>query len=389
MSCWFSVGWQSGGHREQRGEAPAGPWSAPRCHALLASDCPVDLSPRGRVRRPGRGRPSKMCWLLGPLENPFLASSRQPCPALGHPGVVVTAKRSAMETPVQPRAAWRAGQLLSAGTVQFPSALLPFPLVSCCAWPGLALDSEALLLQGDPRARSPFSRQEAAQLALTPRFRLPPSSPLFLPKVRPCGPSWRPGTPGSEHLSWPGASLCKQRSVCIPGLVRALPASGASLPLWFQACLGAENRNQPCVFQAARLLRSSCLSPEIPCFRSPPAPFREEGTCSPQAGFLSLPMKGKFLGRSLAPFAVALSLWSRDPLPPQSRSCLMSEHRSWGPCRGLLPPDCGQDHPGKSFLNSNSRSQPWGNCCPEGAGRRLGFPLWGWCWGPAGRKAIH
>ena len=196
MSRWFSVGWQPGRHREQRGKAPAGPRSAPRRHALLASDCPVDLSPRGRVRRPGRGRPSKMCWLLGPLENPFLASSQQPCPVPGHPGVVVTAKPSAMETIVQPRAAWRAGQLLSAGSVQLRSALLPFPLVSCCAWPGLPLDSEALLLQGDPRARSPFSRQEAAQLALTPRFWLPPSSPCSSRRCVPVGPAGGRGLPG-------------------------------------------------------------------------------------------------------------------------------------------------------------------------------------------------
>lgn len=38
----------------------------------------------------------------------------------------------------------------------------PIPLLFCCAWRGLALDSEALLLQGDLQARSLFSCQEAS-----------------------------------------------------------------------------------------------------------------------------------------------------------------------------------------------------------------------------------
>ena len=56
---------------------------------------------KAQAERVGRGRPSKMCWLRGPRGNPLLASSRQRCPALGHPGAVVTAKPSAMETIVQ------------------------------------------------------------------------------------------------------------------------------------------------------------------------------------------------------------------------------------------------------------------------------------------------
>ena len=274
----------------------------------------------------------------------------------------------------------RAAALSWVGAASICPPPIPLGILLCLAWAAFGLRSASFA--GRPASSLPLFAPRGSPAGSHAPILAAAIQPLLLPKVRPRGPSWRPGTPGSGHLSWPGASLCKH-SVCIPGLVRALPASGASL--WFQAFLGAENRNQPCVFQAARLLRNSCLSPEIPCSRSPPAPFREEGTCSPQAGFLSLLMKGKFLGKIFGPIRSGPSLWSRDPLPPQSRSCLMSERRSWGPCRGLLPPDCGQDHPGKSFLNSDSRSQPWGNCCPEGAARRSGIPSVGLLLG-AGRK---
>lgn len=108
-----------------------------------------------------------------------------------------------------------------------------------------------------------------------------------------------------------------------PARARPGPASGASLLPWFQAFLGAENRNQPCVFQAARLLRNSCLSLGTETAFCPPlAPFRERDSCCLRAGFLVFLTSEKVLGTSFCPLCSHHPFRHR-PLPqPNAPSCL-------------------------------------------------------------------
>lgn len=58
------------------------------------------------------------------------------------------------------------------------------------------------------------------------------------------------------------------------------------------------------------------------------------------------------------------------------------------PQDGLLALDCGQNHSGKSFLNSHSSLQPWSPCCSKGVVGFSGAPLCGQCWQRDRSKAL-
>ena len=104
------------------------------------------------------------------------------------------------------------------------------------------------------------------------------------------------GTPCGGHPSWPRPSLFEQRRVC----TQACP--GPPSPLGLQAFLGAEDRNQPCVFQAARLLRNSRLSPETPS-PTQPRPLSEKRIPAPlPASFLFSSEEGEGSGEGLQPY---------------------------------------------------------------------------------------
>lgn len=182
-------------------------------------------------RRPGCSWPSKMCWMLGALENQRLTSSQQHCPGPGHPEVVVTAKPSAMETIVQPQEQ-EAGQPPSARCLAaFPSRALVMLL--CLARPRFGLRSAAFA--GRPASSLPLSMPRGRHSWHTrPLFRLLPSSSLCLLKIVSSGAQLvesgrRQGTPGNGHRAGPGF-LCQPRSVCIPGPARVLPARPVGPP---------------------------------------------------------------------------------------------------------------------------------------------------------------
>lgn len=141
-----------------------------------------------------------MCWLLGPLENPSLASSRQRCPVPGQPEVVVTAKLGAMETVVQPpeRAAGEPGSCCQLGQciLGLPSSRTP-----CCPVVlglGSLWTRKLSFLQGDPRARSPLSCQETPCWPLVPAATFQPPFPLKAAS------SWAQLAEGVRR--WPGCS---------------------------------------------------------------------------------------------------------------------------------------------------------------------------------------
>lgn len=165
-------------------------------------------------------------------------------------------------------------------------------MLLCLAWARFGRRSAAFA--GRPASSLPLSMPRGRPSGHTcPLFRQLPSSSLGLLKIvslgaQLVGSGGQQGTPVNGRRAGPGF-LCQQHSVCAPRPRQGSPgpASGASLLLWFQAFLGAENRNQPCVFQAARLLRNSCLSLRTETAFCPPlAPFREGDTCRFQGGFL-------------------------------------------------------------------------------------------------------
>lgn len=226
-----------------------------------------------------------MCWMLGALENQRLTSSQQHCPSPGHPELVVTAKPSAMETIVQPQEQ-EAGQPPSARCLCAP---LPCPCYAVVLGVGSLWTQKRCFCWEACKLAPPFHAKRPAQRAHVPPV---PAAAFQLPGPPedsvPGSAGGRQGTPVNGRRAGPGF-LCQQHSVCAPRPRQGSPgpASGASLLLWFQAFLGAENRNQPCVFQAARLLRNSCLSLRTETAFCPPlAPFREGDTCRFQGGFL-------------------------------------------------------------------------------------------------------
>ena len=119
------------------------------------------------------------------------------------------------------------------------------------------------------------------------------------------------GTPRSGHPSWRRPSLYEQRRVCTQAWL------GTPSPLGLQAFLGAEDRNQPCVFQAARLLRNSRLSPETPS-PTQPRPLSEKRIPAPlPAGFLFSSEEGEGSGEGLQPCPLVPPLWAPARPPPQ------------------------------------------------------------------------
>ena len=271
-----------------------------------------------------------MCWLRELRENPLLVSSWQRCPALGHPGVVVTAKPSAMETIVQPQE--RAGQLPSAGPAQLRPALRTHGGLRSSAGAPSGLWSP--LLAETPTGSLPLFMANRQPCCL-PALVLPEARGRACELVAGDAPQW------ASELA--GPSLCEQRRVC----TQAWP--GSPSPPGLQAFLGTEDRNQPCRFQAARLLRNSRLSPETPS-PAQPWPLSEKRVPAPPPASLLFSDKGEGSGEGLQPRL------SPTPAP----SCLMSECRSWGsPGHGLLAPVHSRTTLG-SFLNSNSKPQPWG-----------------------------
>ena len=121
----------------------------------------------GRARRPGWGRPSKMRWPRGPLENRFLASSQPRCPAPGHPAAVVTAKASAMETIVQKARSRLPGRVCSVASAR-PSGSPVILLSLAWARAGLQIAPSA----GRPATRLPSHAKRPARLAHVPLFPL-------------------------------------------------------------------------------------------------------------------------------------------------------------------------------------------------------------------------
>ena len=97
-------------------------------------------------------------------------------------------------------------------------------------------------------------------------------------------------------------------------LLELLPGQQGLPPAVVQAFLGAENRNQPCVFQAARLLRNSGLSPSMgtPFFCPPLTPFRK-GLPTPSR-LASCCDEGEGSGDGLLPLR-QLPLFGHWPLP--------------------------------------------------------------------------
>lgn len=136
------------------------------------------------------------------------------------------------------------------------------------------------------------------------------------------------------------------------------PAAGPPSRSASEVFLGAESRHQPCVPRAAKLLRN-WTAPLLPT-----RPLSEAGARFPPAG---LPV------RSDQREASRDGLCSTYNCHPFTHRPLPSPNASRGAHRAGAHPEMASWHlteartnyPGRRVLNSNSRLQPRGTCCPE------------------------
>ena len=274
---------------------PLGPH---RCHALQASDRPMDLTEAKSREWAGAGL--QICAGSGNCEKTHRSPPAAALPSAGpsrgccHSKAVCHGHDCAAQE--------RAGQLLSAGLAQ-PRPALP-------THGGLRSSA------GAPSGLwSPLSAETpTGSLPLFMASRQPCCLPaLVLPKARGGACELVAGDAPQWASELAGPSLCEQRRVC----AQAWP--GSPSPPGLQAFLGTEDRNQPCLFQAARLLRNSRLRPETPS-PAQPWPLSEKRVPVPPPTSLLFSDEGEGSGEGLRP----------RPSPTPAPSCLMSECRSWG-----------------------------------------------------------
>lgn len=251
---------------------------------------------RLRGRRPGQSRPSKNALGAGYTRKPVSAPASSTAQALAMPSLLGQQNAVPWKRLRNRRSGRQSGR--QGGHPQ-PSrgprrAPLPCPvMLLCLAWARSGRRSAPFA--GSPASSLPLPvprGQHSGHTCPHPRccLQLPVPPEDSVPGSPAGGEREAAGDTWERAAGWPGLpTQCLQPRPRqgSPARARPGPASGASLLPWFQAFLGAENRNQPCVFQAARLLRNSCLSLGTETAFCPPlAPFRERDSCCLRAGFL-------------------------------------------------------------------------------------------------------
>lgn len=244
---------------------------------------------RLRGRRPGQSRPSKNALGAGYTRKPVSAPASSTAQALAMPSLLGQQNAVPWKRLRNRRSGRQSGR--QGGHPQ-PSrgprrAPLPCPvMLLCLAWARSGRRSAPFA--GSPASSLPLPvprGQHSGHTCPHPRccLQLPVPPEDSVPGSPAGGEREAAGDTWERAAGWPGLpAQCLQPRPRqgSPARARPGPASGASLLPWFQAFLGAENRNQPCVFQAARLLRNSCLSLGTETAFCPPlAPFRERDTC--------------------------------------------------------------------------------------------------------------
>lgn len=240
---------------------------------------------RLRGRRPGQSRPSKNALGAGYTRKPVSAPASSTAQALAMPSLLGQQNAVPWKR-LRNRLSGRQGghPRPSRGPHRAP---LPCPvMLLCLAWTRSGRRSAPFA--GSPASSLPLPvprGQHSGHTCPHPRccLQLPVPPEDSIPGSPAGGEQEAAGDTWERAAGWPGLpAQCLQPRPRqgSPARARPGPASGASLLPWFQAFLGAENRNQPCVFQAARLLRNSCLSLGTETAFCPPlAPFRERDTC--------------------------------------------------------------------------------------------------------------
>lgn len=247
---------------------------------------------RLRGRRPGQSRPSKNALGAGYTRKPVSAPASSTAQALAMPSLLGQQNAVPWKR-LRNRLSGRQGShpRPSRGPHRAP---LPCPvMLLCLAWARSGRRSAPFA--GSPASSLPLPvprGQHSGHTCPHPRccLQLPVPPEDSVPGSPAGGEREAAGDTWERAAGWPrlpAQCLQPRPRQGSPARARPGPASGASLLPWFQAFLGAENRNQPCVFQAARLLRNSCLSLGTETAFCPPlAPFRERDTCCLRAGFL-------------------------------------------------------------------------------------------------------
>lgn len=247
---------------------------------------------RLRGRRPGQSRPSKNALGAGYTRKPVSAPASSTAQALAMPSLLGQQNAVPWKRLRNRRSGRQGGHPRpSRGPRRAP---LPCPvMLLCLAWARSGRRSAPFA--GSPASSLPLPvprGQHSGHTCPHPRccLQLPVPPEDSVPGSPAGGEREAAGDTWERAAGWPGLpAQCLQPRPRqgSPARARPGPASGASLLPWFQAFLGAENRNQPCVFQAARLLRNSCLSLGTETAFCPPlAPFRERDSCCLRAGFL-------------------------------------------------------------------------------------------------------